>query len=90
MAAIASTAVTVLADEGAAERVVLYRIKNVTSADTYNVSERFARVVTASFVTGGSRSDTMTAASVSSTTLTLTLSGMANDTLYLLVKGETA
>lgn len=90
MAAVQTAQVYVSADEGAAERIVLYRIRNVTSGDTFDVSGKFARVTAASFITAGSRSDVVTAAGVAGTVLTLTLAGLANDTVYCLVKGESA
>lgn len=89
MAAIAASQVTVLKTEGDAERAVLYRIRNVDTADTYDVAAKFSEVKAASFIAAGVLSSVGTA-SAAATILTLTLATMADDTIYLLVVGQAA
>lgn len=89
MAVIQSSQVTVLKEEGDAERTVLYRIRNVDTADTWDVVAKFNEVKAATFVVAGVLS-AVGAVSVVGTVLTLTLATMADDTIYLLVIGQAA
>lgn len=87
MAAI--TAVTPTYDSGSStgERVCLYLLKNVDTADTYVCSAQFGEVKAAAFVPSGVLTSVGTV-SASGTTLTLTLATMTDDNLYLLVIGN--
>lgn len=87
MAVIAEANVEVLHDEGEGERIVLYRLRNVDSADTYNVNGKFTEVKAATFVPSGVLTGPTTPG-VAGTTLTFTLATMADDTIYLLVMGQ--
>jgi len=75
--------------EGSANRTCLYRVLNVTSADTISVSTEFSRVVGAAAL-DSTRSVAYFAPSISGTTLTLTEASMANDDVYVLVWGPSA
>ena len=89
MAAIASNAVAVLYEHGELERYVLYRVRNVDTADTIDVSGKFNEVKAASFIAAGVLSSVGTV-TVSGTVLTLTLASMADDDIVLLVVGQAA
>lgn len=80
---------TVVYSEGLGPLVVLYRIRKVDTADTLDVSGKFAL---AEIATAISASDTalLVVTGTPGTTLTLTLAGVADDTVYLLVYGQAA
>ena len=90
MAAIGSDRVTVLWDEGAGQRWTVYKVRNINTADTLDVSNRFAGTVeVATFLSGAST----TVGTVTSTTagvLTLTLAGSTTATIYLTARGESS
>jgi hypothetical protein len=89
MAAIAASQVTVLKEEGDAERAVLYRVRNVDTADTWDCSVKFNEVKAATFIAAGVLS-TVGTVTIAGTVLTLTLATMADDAIYLLVVGSAA
>lgn len=80
---------TVVYEEGLGPRIVLYRIRNVSTADTISVTGKF---ILAEIATAISASDTalLTVTGTPGTTLTLTLAGVTNDTVYLLVYGQSS
>jgi len=84
----ASQAVAVF-QEGPGERYALYRIYNANTADTFDVAALFKEVKAASFIAAGTLA-TVGTTSASGTVLTLTLSTMAADNIYLLVVGQAA
>jgi hypothetical protein len=87
MAAIGTNQVTVLYDDGSASRWTMYQLRNVTTADTLDVSNRFAIVEVATFITGqatGIGVITSTTAGI----VTLTATGLAAGTVFLTVRGQ--
>lgn len=78
-----------LKSEGAAERMVLYRVKNVTTSDTMALAADFTKIKIAVQVAAG---DTATSdePSISTTTLTFDAVGLVKETLYVLVLGNAA
>jgi len=80
---------TVVYEHGDAERAVLYRVRNVDTADTIDVSGKFSEVKAASFIAAGVLNSVGTVG-ISGTTLTLTLATMADDAIFLLVVGPAA
>lgn len=89
MAALTSANYTVLKEEGEAEKMVLYRIRGVDSLDTIDVSGKFVEVKAATFIASGDLTGVGTVG-INTTTLTLTLTNMADDAAYLLVVGQAA
>lgn len=77
----------VVYSEGAGERVVLYRLGNVNTGDTFSCSAEFAELKAAVFVPAGALGTGVVGA-IAGTTVTLTLATMANDHVYLLVIGQ--
>lgn len=84
--AVVTANATVVYEEGLGQKQVLYRIRNVDSADTIDVAGKFASVQVAPFT--ASKQGTTAAAGIAGTVLTLTLASMADDTVYLLVQGQ--
>lgn len=80
---------TVLFEEGSGEKVVLYRVKNVDTNDTVNVSTKFSLVKEAVTVCsgGGPVGDV---AGISGTTVTIDIAAAVDETVYLLVIGNAA
>jgi hypothetical protein len=93
MAVVVASQVQVLfnntSDAALGERVVLFRIRNVTTADTFDVAAWFARVKAATFLPSGILTTTGVG-TPAGTVLTLTLASVANDPIYLLVTGPAA
>jgi hypothetical protein len=84
---IASGQVKVLAESIGADKWVIYQIRGVTSGDTFDASAKFGKVVAATFI--DAQGAVFTAGVISSNTvITLTLGGLAADTVLLLVKGD--
>lgn len=75
--------------ENSGELMVLYRLHNVTTADTFSVSADFAAVKTATAVPSGTLTGVITA-TPTGTSIALTLTSLANATVYLLVIGPAA
>ena len=90
MPAIASDRVTVLYDRGFSPRWTVYLVRNFGTADTLDISNRYAGTVeVATFLTGAST----TVGTVTSTTaanLTLTLAGSTAVTGVLTVRGQSS
>lgn len=90
MAAIGATQITQIAADGGAQKCVLYRISNVTSGDTLDVSSvgpiTLKKVQGVGFI--GAAQGTQASGSISGTTITFTSSGMAADTIYACIVGE--
>lgn len=89
MAAI-SSANQLFFDQSGSQRVSVLRLNNVTSGDTIDVSTvgsvAYTKVNAAAFL--ASSTGTGALATVAGTNLTLTLAGMANDTVTLVVEGQ--
>lgn len=86
MAAITTSTVDVLWQSGqGAEKAVLFKVPNFTTADTLDVASWFKSVKAATLIAGGARG--LGTVSASGTTLTLTLAAAAADSIYLLVVG---
>lgn len=73
--------------DGLGDRTVLYRVKNVDTTDTVNVTLQFNKVKSATFLPTGTLT-TVGTVSISGTVLTLTLTSLADDNIYLLVAGQ--
>lgn len=86
---VALTASDILYNSNSDERVVLYRLRNVDTADTFDCSTLFAEVKCATFVVPGTIS-TVGTVTFTGTVLTLTNAGMANDTILLTVIGQSS
>lgn len=77
--------------EGSAEKVALYRLKGVTTGDTFQTSTDFSRVVTATSIEATRNLALLTSTTPSANTLlTFTLTGLALDDIYVLVVGSAA
>lgn len=76
-------------DLGVGERILVLRIRNVTTADTIDVGTWFSKVKSATFLPSGVLA-TIGVATPAGTVLTLTLASVANDTIILTVIGESA
>jgi hypothetical protein len=92
MAAIADTQISQLFSEGGGEKTMLFRINNVTTADTYNFSAYFKKVKAAVWAPAG---DLVTGVVGSlsgspATIVTFTLASLAADSIYVLVVGQGA
>jgi hypothetical protein len=89
MAATTAAQVSTLFNETGAQRTVLLRIIGVNTGDTIDVSTVgpvvFKKVEAAAFIGGNQL--TAVAGSISGTVITLTSSGMINDTVSLLIIG---
>ena len=90
MPAIGSANVKLLWSEGGGERTAVYRVHNVTTADTLDLSASFRKIKAAVWVPAGAPTQGVVGAlsGTPATVVTLTLTGLANDTVYLLVIGE--
>lgn len=88
MADVSARMTQVYAD-GQSDKAVLYRVKNVDTTDTVNVSTHFTKVKSATFLPTGTLT-TVGTVSVSGTVLTLTLTSLSDDNIYLLVIGQAA
>lgn len=88
MAALAANA-AVLYETGDFERTVLYRVRGADTADTIDVAAKFVEVKAATFIAAGTPTAVGTV-SISGTVLTLTLAGMTDDNIALLVVGQAA
>lgn len=90
MAAIVASQVRTVLSRGAGEVVEWLTINNVTTADTIDVSTigetGFKKVRAAAFF--GHAQGTAVVGTVSGTSITITSSGLANDTIELLILGE--
>lgn len=75
-------------EEGLGQKIVLYRVRNVDSGDTVDVSGEFRSVQVAPFT--NSRLNTTADGSIAGTVITLTLASTADDVIYLLVQGQAA
>lgn len=73
--------------EGRAERTALYRVLEVTAADTIDVAAEFARVKVATALSV-TRSEVLDAPAIVGTVLTLDEVGMALDAVLVLVHGS--
>lgn len=94
MAAIQSSQVKILFDtnddnSAGGERVILARIRKVATADTWDVTAYFSEVSVATMVTSGvlNTIGTVVAAGL---VLTITEASLDTDTIYVLVKGQSA
>lgn len=87
MALVPVTRATILTQDGRAERAVLYLIKNVDTADTYDCANEFNEVKAATFIAAGDLATVGTVAAAG-TVLTFTNATMADDNIYLLVVGQ--
>lgn len=76
-------------DIGLGERIMVFRIRNVTTADTIDVATYFSKVKSATFLPSGILA-TIGVGSPAGTVITLTLASLANDTVILTVVGESA
>lgn len=100
MAAIPAASATVLFTEGGGERATLYRIKGVNTGDTFDFSEavtsgggtsQFNVVTSAVWAPSGNNSSGGVVGAIGSNTIvTFTLAAMALQTIYVLVRGESA
>ena len=88
MAAIASDRVTVVFDEGSAQRWVGYKIVNFGTADTLDVSTRFAGTVEVAAFLVAQSTTVGTVTSTTAAVLTLTLAGTTAASGYLLARGQ--
>lgn len=79
----------VIYQEGDGFRVVLYRIRNVDTTDTVSVAGKFASTDIAIAFSASDKSE-ITVTGEPALTLTLTLAGVADDTVYMLVLGQAA
>lgn len=79
----------VLYEEGLGHKVVLYRIRNVDTADTISVAGKFVSTIEA-VAFAVENADAVAVTGFPAATLTLTLAGVADDTVYLLVMGNAA
>lgn len=88
MAAIGSAQVTVLSDDGVADRWVAYKLKNIATLDTLDASGRFAGYVeSGAFLT----SQTTNVGAVASSSLglvELTLAGTTAAVAFLILRGD--
>lgn len=84
MAVLAAAQVKQLFVDGDADRIVLYAVRNVTTADTFDVSVDFSRAIRAMAV--GATVAGATAVTVSGTVVTIP-SGLAGDAAWILVYG---
>lgn len=85
----ALTAHDVLYNSNSDERIVVYRIRNVDTGDTFDCAALFTEVKAGTFVVPGVISTVGTVTAVG-TVLTLTNAGMANDTIILTVIGQSS
>lgn len=92
MAAIADSQVTALYSEGSGEKTTLYRINNVTTADTYNFSAAFKKIKHAVWGPAGDLTSGVVGSlsGTPATIVTFTLTSLANDSIYVLVTGQGA
>lgn len=90
MAAIGTSKVNVLADEGEAQRTTHYRVQNFNTGDTLDVSDRFAVVEVATFIVSGGSTGVGTVTATTAGVLTLTLAGSTGVTGYLTVRGQSS
>lgn len=82
-----TTNASILFVTGSQERVALYAVKGVTTADTVSVSAQFSKVKAVANVFAGSVTGN-TVPTVSGTTVTIAQAGLSGDTVYLLVVGD--
>lgn len=78
-----------LYEEGLGPKIVLYRVRNVDTADTVSVSAEFVSTEVAIAFSASDKAEVVVTGEPA-TTLTLTLAGVADDTVYLLVYGQAA
>jgi hypothetical protein len=93
MAAVVAAQVTVLYNEGDAsvgERIMVFRVRNVATGDTFDVAQWFVKVRAGTFLSSGERVATIGTVGVGGTTLTLTQAAAVNDTMILTVIGSSA
>lgn len=88
MAAI--TTQEILKSEGAAEKMVLYRVKNVTTSDTMALANDFTKIKIAVQVAAGDPTTSDEPGISANTTLTFDAVGLVKETLYVLVLGNAA
>lgn len=78
-----------LYEEGLGPKIVLYRVRDVDTTDTISVSAEFVSTMEAVAI-ASENADAVAVTGFPATTLTLTLAGVAADTVYLLVYGQAA
>ena len=78
-----------IVSESGAELVVLYRLHNVTTADTFDVGSDFQAVKVATALPAGDLTSVITA-TPTGTSIALTLASLSAMTVYLLVIGPAA
>jgi hypothetical protein len=77
----------VLYDDGSASRWTIYQLRNVTTADTLDVSNRFATVEVGTLIT----SQATGIGTVTSTTagiITITSTGLSAGVVFLTIRGQ--
>jgi hypothetical protein len=94
LAAVQSSQVKILYDSnldnvGAGERVILARIRRVATLDTWDVAAYFAEVTVATEIASGVLA-TIGTAVAAGTVITITQGSLDTDTIYVLVKGQSA
>jgi hypothetical protein len=80
---------SVLYESGSAEKTVLYLVKNVDTSDTIDVSAKFSKVKSAVSIPAGGLS-TGDVCAVASLVVTLDVAAATDDTLFVLVVGDSA
>jgi len=88
MAAIAAAAVTKLFFEGSGEKASLYRIRGVTTGDTFDFSSDYSKVKCAVWGPAGTLATGVVGTVSANTTVTFTLGSLATDEIYVLVIGQ--
>lgn len=88
MALISSGITVVAAEGGPSEPVMVFRISGVNTGDTVDLKGYFASVKNATFIPSGLDFSTVGTASISGTIVTMTLTGLTNDHVYLMAVGE--
>ena len=91
MAAIQAAAVTELYDNESEDRLVVYQLRGVDTGDTYDVAGNFYKAFSATALpASGSLSGAIAAAVSAGTTITFTLTSLADETVVLVVRGSKA
>lgn len=85
MAAVTPT--TPILDVGGAERFCVFQLTNVDSGDTVDLSAYFKKIKISHFMAGGAL-NTQAAGTPAAAVITMTLSSLSDDTVYLSVLGS--
>lgn len=90
MAVLSAAQVDVLYDDnGGTLRSVLYRLQRVTTNDTFDVSDKFAKLVAAAFI-GVTTQASVFSLPIAGTVITVNPGSLASDAVLVLVTGASA